>query len=77
MTSSCGNEVTLTLTSIDLELFFKHYDVYNIVWHGGWKFKSTTKIFKEYIDKRIKEKIEIKENGNKAVRTLAKLIQNA
>ena len=48
LTSSCGNEVTLTLTSIDLELFFKHYDVYNIVWHGGWKFKSTTNIFKEY-----------------------------
>ncbi|GAB7445549.1 hypothetical protein OUHCRE11_47300 [Enterobacter asburiae] len=24
LTSSCGNEVTLTLTSIDLELFFKH-----------------------------------------------------
>lgn len=77
LTSSCGNEVTLTLTSIDLELFFKHYDVYNIVWHGGWKFKSTTNIFKEYIDKWIKVKIESTENGNKSMRTLAKLMLNA
>lgn len=70
-------EVTLVLTNVDLELFFEHYDVYNIEWLGGWKFKSTNGLFKDYIDKWMKIKIESTINGNKAMRTLAKLMLNA
>jgi hypothetical protein len=77
LTSSNGDEVTLCLTSVDLELFLEHYDVYNITWHSGWKFKSTIGLFKDYIDKWIKVKIESTLNGNKAMRTLAKLMLNA
>ena len=77
LTSSNGIDVTLCLTSVDLELFFEHYDVYNIVWHHGWKFKSTVGLFKDYIDKWIKVKIESTENGNMGMRTLAKLMLNA
>jgi hypothetical protein len=77
VTSSKEDEVTLCLTSIDLELFFEHYDVYNITWHSGWKFKSTVGIFKDYIDKWMKVKIESTINKNKAMRTLAKLMLNA
>jgi hypothetical protein len=77
VTTSKDEEVTLCLTSIDLELFFEHYDVYNITYHSGWKFKATIGIFKEYIDKWIKIKIESTLNGNKAMRTLAKLMLNA
>lgn len=77
LTSSDGEDVTLCLTNVDLELFFEHYDVYNIEYHSGWKFKSTVGLFKEYIDKWNKVKMESTINGNKAMRTLAKLMLNA
>ena len=75
--SSEDEEVTLCLTSVDLELFFEHYHVYNITWHSGWKFKSTTGLFKEYIDKWNAVKMESTLNNNKAMRTLSKLMLNA
>lgn len=77
LTSSDGEEVTMCLTSVDLELFFEHYDVYNIEFHSGWKFKSTVGLFTEYIDKWTAVKIESTKNGNKAMRSLAKLMLNA
>lgn len=75
--SSNGEEVTMCLTSVDLELFLEHYNVYNIEYHSGWKFKSTMGLFTEYIDKWTKVKVESTLNGNKAMRTLAKLMLNA
>lgn len=77
LSSSEDEEITMCLTSVDLELFFEHYHVYNITWHNGWKFKSTTVLFKEYIDKWNAVKMESTLNGNKAMRTLAKLMLNA
>lgn len=77
LSSSDGEDVTLCLTSVDLELFMEHYNVYNIEYHGGWKFKSTTGLFTDYIDKWMEVKIESTLNGNKAMRTLAKLMLNA
>lgn len=77
LTTSDGEEVTMCLTSVDLELFLEHYNVYNIEYHSGWKFKSTTGLFSDYIDKWTKVKIESTINGNKAMRTLAKLMLNA
>lgn len=77
LSSSEDEEVTMCLTSVDLELFFEHYHVYNITWHSGWKFKSTTGLFKEYIDKWNAVKMESTLNGNKSMRTLAKLMLNA
>lgn len=77
LSSSEDEEVTMCLTSVDLELFFEHYHVYNITWHNGWKFKSTTGLFKEYIDKWNAVKMESTLNDNKAMRTLAKLMLNA
>lgn len=75
--SSNGEEVTLCLTSVDLELFFEHYNVYNVEFYSGWKFKSTVGLFTDYIDKWTAVKIESGKNGNKAMRTLAKLMLNA
>ena len=75
--SSGDEEVTLCMTNVDLKLFFEHYDVYNIVYHSGWKFKSTTELFKDYIDKWSKVKIESKKSKNKAMYLLAKLMLNA
>lgn len=75
--SSNGEDVVLYLTSIDLELFLEHYNVYNIEYISGWKFKSTIGIFKDYIDKWTGIKIKATIEKNYGMRTLAKLMLNA
>ena len=72
-------DVTLCLTSPDLELFFTHYEVdeSDIDWIAGWKFKSTNLLFRPYIDKWVQVKIDSETHGNKGMRTLAKLMLNA
>lgn len=75
--SSEDLEVTMCLTSVDLELFLEHYNVYNLVYHSGWKFKSATGMFKGYIDKWSQNKIKAKEEGNGGLYTLSKLMLNS
>lgn len=76
LASSDGDDVTLVLTSVDLKLFFEHYDVTNIEWEGGYKFKSTIGIFDSYINKWSEVKINSKKEGNAAMYILAKLMLN-
>lgn len=75
--SSNDEEVCLTLTNPDLELFFKQYDVTDISWLGGWKFSSCHHIFDNYVDHWMKEKIEAGKEGNKPRKTIAKLLLNS
>ena len=77
LTSSENEIVTLTLTNVDLKLFLEQYNVYDLEYVCGWKFKSLTGIFKEYIDKWITRKNEATISGNKGQRTLAKLMLNS
>ena len=77
VTTSGDEEVTMCLTSVDLALFFAHYDVFNITYHSGWKFMASTGLFREYIDKWNAVKVESTINGNKAMRTIAKLMLNS
>lgn len=77
ISSSKGMDVTMCLTSVDLKLFLDHYDVYNIEYHSGWKFKAATGLFCEYIDYWTRQKIEAKENKNGGLYTLAKLMLNS
>lgn len=75
---SSGSEyVELSLSSVDLELFLEHYDVWEIEYIDGWKFRSTDLLFKEYIDKWIGVKIEATKTGNKGLRAIAKLMLNS
>lgn len=67
----------LWLTSVDLELLKEHYTLLNPQYINGWKFRSTNKLFRDYIDKWMKVKIESTKNGNKSMRTLSKLMLNA
>lgn len=76
-TSSKGLDITLCLTSVDLDLFLKHYNVYNLEWFSGWKFKSTNILFRDYIDKWKKVKEESTINGNAGMRTISKLMLNS
>ena len=75
--SSNGEIVTLTLTSIDLKLFLEQYNVYDLDYISGWKFKSMKGFFEEYINKWIKRKNDATILGNKGQRTLAKLMLNS
>lgn len=75
--SSKGDIVTLTLTNVDLDLFFKHYDVYDLTYHGGYKFKSVKGLFNNYIDYWSAEKIKAKKEGNGARYLISKLLLNS
>ena len=75
--SSKDEIVTLTLTNIDLELFLKHYDVYDLTYHEGFKFKSARGLFTTYIDKWTSEKIKAKKEGNSAQYQISKLMLNS
>lgn len=77
LTSSNDDFKTLTLTSIDLELFLKHYNVTDLTYNSGWKFKSISNVFNQYIDTWTALKIEATRIGNKVIRTTAKLMLNA
>ena len=74
---SKGELITMSLTNPDLELFFKHYDVEDLSYDGGWKFKSIRGIFNEYIDHWTEEKIKAKKEGNAPQYLIAKLMLNS
>lgn len=74
LSSSDGEEVSLYLTNVDLELFLDHYDVENnITYVCGWRFRAVTGVFKEYIDYWMR----VKETSTGAMRQLAKLMLNS
>lgn len=73
LTSSNGEIVEMTLTNVDLELLLDHYNVYNLEYHCGYKFKGVRGMFKDYIDYWM----HIKETNTGAMRQLAKLMLNS
>lgn len=77
LTSSKNEVVTLCLNSVDLKLFFDHYDVYNYEPISGWKFKSTKGLFTDYIDKWSNNKIQAKKDGNQGLYLISKLFLNS
>ena len=77
LTSSGDEVVTLCLNSVDLRLFFEHYNVYNYEPISGWKFKSTKGLFTDYIDKWSNNKIQAKKDGNHGLYLISKLFLNS
>lgn len=75
--SSNDEIVCLVLTNVDLKLFFEQYDVYDLEYVCGWKFKGIQGLFSSYIDKWVSRKNEATISGNKGQRTLAKLMLNS
>lgn len=61
------------MTSVDLKLFFDHYDVYNYEYINGWKFQVVYDIFKSYVEYWY----EIKKTETGAKRAIAKQMLNA
>lgn len=69
--------VVLYLTSIDFEIFTKHYDIYNLEYLRTWSFESTDLIFKEYVNKWIDIKNQATIDKNYGKRGVAKLMLNS
>ena len=74
---SNGEIEVLILTSVDLKLFLEQYEVYDLKYIEGWKFKAITGIFTDYITKWTNRKIQAGKEGNKGQRQLAKLMLNS
>ena len=64
--------VDLTMCNVDLELFFDHYDVWNINYICYWSFHAKDGVFNDYIDTWYK----VKENSTGAIKQVAKLMLN-
>lgn len=77
ISSSNGLYVTLTLTSIDLELFLEHYNVYELKYEYGFMFMATRNVFDDYINHWTNEKINAKKDGNGAKYLISKLMMNS
>lgn len=77
LTSSDDEDVVLCLNSVDLELFLDHYEVYNLEYISGWKFKAARGLFDEYIEKWSRIKAEARLAGNWGLYLLAKLMLNS
>lgn len=75
--SSNHELVELVMTNVDFEMFKEHYNIYNLTYIEGWKFKSMKGIFTDYIDYWIKIKNEATINKNIGLRTIAKLMLNS
>lgn len=60
-----------------MQLFLEQYNVYDLEYISGWKFKSIKGIFTDYIDKWITRKNNATISGNKGQRTLSKLMLNS
>lgn len=67
----------LTLTNVDLELFFEHYEVKDLEYLDGFMFRGIYGLFDEYIDYWTEKKIEAGKQGNKGKRQIAKLQLNS
>lgn len=53
-----GQMFELTLTSVDLALLFKHYEIYDIKFIDGYKFRASTCLFERYVKPLYKKKSE-------------------
>lgn len=74
--SSKGELVELFVTNVDLELIKDQYDLFNITYVDGMKFRGAYHLFDSFIDKFTKQKIECKETNDSTGYLSAKLIQN-
>lgn len=71
--TSKGHRVDLYLTNVDLELIKEHYDLYELEYVQGWKFRGKKQMFKSFIDRWTM----VKETSTGAIRELAKLMLNS
>lgn len=69
--------ITLTLTSVDLELFLENYDVDHLEYINGFKFQGMKGLFDNYINYWTEQKIQAKKDNNSGMYTISKLFLNS
>lgn len=72
-----GGLQPLCLTSVDLEMLFEQYDVHDVRYVRGYKFKGSTLLFKDYVREWTEVKQRATLEGNAGMRTIAKLQLNS
>lgn len=70
---SVDEPIELFLSNLDLGLFLKHYDVWELEYINGWAFRTNKGVFNQFIDSNYK----IKCNSKGAIRLNAKLRLNS
>lgn len=73
LTDTEDDEVELSFTNLDLEIFLRHHHVYSIKYIDGYMFKGSDMQFTTYIDKWAK----VKENETGGKRQMAKDMLNS
>lgn len=68
--------VILTLTNIDIDMLFSHYDILEITYHDGFKLRGQYAMFDFYVDHWYSKKREAKETGNKGLEYISKMMLN-
>lgn len=71
--TSDGEIVDLYVSSVDLELIEEHYDLYDVEYLNGWKFRQSVGLFRTFIDKWMYIKI----SSDGAIKAIAKLMLNS
>lgn len=75
--SDSQGHVTFTVTNVDWDLITEHYNVSDVEWFGGYSFKGSKNLFRQYVDKWIQVKNEAAREGNAGQRNIAKLMLNS
>lgn len=71
--SSDGDIVTMVLTNVDWELINEQYNVYDVNWYSGYKFKGVVGIANKFID----DCMEVKKKEHGVKRFIAKRKMNS
>lgn len=72
-----GNDEKLVITNIDLELFIKNYNIINIEYIKGYKYKSSSALFKKYVKYWYERKSKAAKEGNLSLKFVCKLMLNS
>lgn len=77
LSSSKDELITISLCNPDYELFLENYNISDVTYHGGWKFKECKGMFDDYINYWMDQKIKAGKEGNQPMRQIAKLMLNS
>lgn len=77
ITDCLAEPIELCLTNIEMKMLLEFADIAYLEYIDGYKYQASTNLFKDYIDKWYKQKVEAKAEGNNALATIAKLMLNS
>ena len=67
----------LILTNVDYEMFVENYNIEDIQFNGGYKFKAYNDLFSNYMEYWNDLKVKSKINGNRSLMVASKKMMNA